>query len=463
MVPNGHGSTSATYSFSTQPKPVSATRKKYRDPSEVDIAMYRDLKETCITWDKRVHRGNTYSMYTQNAIKEALQEATREASPRPRAKRKPKETVPFDMPLPERERIPVDLTAHLVAREVVAEVDTVEVQTDEFLPEPPEDQYQPQKTGVDVCTQVEDGELFNFDFEVEPILDVLVNKTLEQSIMEVEEEHEMASMQEFKDRWHQRQELMMKDWQAQVEEERRRWDQKELEVRRKRKEKMREAHVLLKIQAMSAAKQHLSRLVPHAVTDIKEVAFPDMKGMAINRIFLPQLLGCVQQEVQTMIRAQQQLDVMVADCVHDRLAEQSSALLTHRERHYARERKRYEELQIRQGKIRILVDDTGGGGKVSVGPIQISSEDSIEQLQDRVYRWLQDHEPSLASSWSAGVILCLDGDPVLSTLSIFEARAGQISMVPRPEPPVPEEGDGADAEFAADGADAELAAEGSES
>lgn len=29
------------------------------------------VKETCISWDKRVHRGNTYSMYTQNAIKEA--------------------------------------------------------------------------------------------------------------------------------------------------------------------------------------------------------------------------------------------------------------------------------------------------------------------------------------------------------------------------------------------------------
>ena len=28
------------------------------------------MKETCISWDKRVHRGNTYSMYTQNAIKE---------------------------------------------------------------------------------------------------------------------------------------------------------------------------------------------------------------------------------------------------------------------------------------------------------------------------------------------------------------------------------------------------------
>merc|ERR1712113_333079 len=178
---------------------------------------------------------------------------------------------------------------------------------------------------------------------------------LEQSIMEVEEEHEMASMREFKDRWHGRQESMMKDWQAQVQEECRRWDQKEQYVRQKRKEKIREAQVLLKIQAMSTAKQHLSRLTPHAVSDIKEVAFPDMKGMAINRIFLPQLLGQVQQEVQTIIRAQQQLDDMVAGCVHDRLSAQSGSLCGHKERHYARERKRYEELQIRQGKIRILV------------------------------------------------------------------------------------------------------------
>mmetsp|Transcript_84565 Transcript_84565/g.213262 ORF Transcript_84565/g.213262 Transcript_84565/m.213262 type:complete len:466 (-) Transcript_84565:218-1615(-) len=441
----GHGASSATYSFSSQPKPVTANRKKYRDPSEADITIYRDLKETCITWDKRVHRGNTYSMYTQNAIKEALQDAARDSSPRPRAKRKkPKEPALFDMPLPERERIPVDLTAHLVAKEVVVEVGTVEAQTDEFLPEPPAEQYQPQKTGVDACTQVEDGELFNFDYEVEPILDVLVNKTLEQSIMEVEEEHEMASMRDFKDKWHQRQEAMMKDWEAQVQEERRRWEQKEQVVKQKRKEKVREAQVLLKIQAVSTAKQHLSRLVPNAVSDIKEIAFPDEKGLAINRIFLPQLLGQVQQEVQTIIRSQQQLDEVVAGCMHTRLSAQSSAYQAQRERHDARERKRYEEMQIRRGKIRILVDDRNSGGKVSVGPIQISSEDSIDEVQDRVFRWLQENEPSLASAWPCGVTLLLDGAPVESTVSIFEAKAGQISMVPKPEPPAPEEQEGDD-------------------
>lgn len=75
------------------------------------------------------------------------------------------------MPLPEHERVPVDLTRHLVANEqppqvatsavdvfpinvvqhispslISAEMEVVESQTDEFLPEPPPEPYQPQRT-----------------------------------------------------------------------------------------------------------------------------------------------------------------------------------------------------------------------------------------------------------------------------------------------------------------------------
>lgn len=43
-----------------------------------------------------------------------------------------------------------------------------------------------EKTGTDVETQVwDDGELFNFEYEAEPILQVLVKKTLDLSRMEV--------------------------------------------------------------------------------------------------------------------------------------------------------------------------------------------------------------------------------------------------------------------------------------
>lgn len=449
LVPGGQAASAATYSFSSQPKPVTASRKKYREPGDADVSMYRDLKETCITWDKRVHRGNTYGMYTQNAIKEALQDAAQVVSPKPPRKRKPKEPALFDMPLPERERIPVDLSAHLIAKERVIQVDTVEAQTDEFLPEPPAEQFQPQKIGVDVHTQVEDGELFNFDFEVEPILDVLVNKTLEQSIMEVEEEHEMESMSKFKTEWYQRQEKMTKYWQTQVQEECARWGEKEAVMSRQREQKRREAQVLLKIQAMSTAKKHLTRLVPNAVGDLKEVAFPDERAMAINRTFMPQLLCQVKQQLQTVVNARHVLDQMVAEGVREQAGMQSDAFIAHRQRHEALERKRFEELQIRQGNIRIVID-TASGDKVSVGPIQLSSQETVEEVQDRVLNWLMEHEPDLASAWPCGVVLCINGEPVQDTLAIFEAKAGQISIVPKPEPPPPEDEEGEDAEDGGD-------------
>lgn len=432
------GSASSTYTFSSQPKPVTASRKKYRDPSETDIAVYRDLKETCITWDKRVHRGNTYGMYTQNAIKEALQDATSASIPKQRRmKRKPKEPNLFDMPPPEPERIPVDLTAHLVAKEEVIMVDTAEAQTDEFLPEPPPEEYQPPKTGIDAYTQIEEGELFNFDYEVEPILDVLVNKTLEQSIMEVEEEHEMQSMKEFKDQWYSRQKAMMKEWQVQVKDEWRRWEEKEALVARKQKEKREQGRVLLKIQAMSVAKKHLSGLIPNSVSELTEVAFPDERGMAIDRVFLPQLLGQVQQQINDHIQSRNLVDEIVANCVEESRTAHANELAVQRERTIAMERKSQEERHIRKGRIRILVDD-GEDGTIAVGPVQISSEDDIEQVHENVFEWLSENEPDLAASWPWGVTLLLSGEPVTEVAAIFDAKAGEVSMVPKPEPPPPQ-------------------------
>jgi hypothetical protein len=70
----------------------------------------------------------------------------------------------------------------------------VEIQTDEYIDRPQTPLFWPQKTGIDVETQIEDGELFHFDDEVEPILSVLMSKILEQSRMEVLEEEEIKEM-----------------------------------------------------------------------------------------------------------------------------------------------------------------------------------------------------------------------------------------------------------------------------
>lgn len=433
----------SSYSFSSQPKPVAGARKKYRDPNEViDPAMYRDPKETSISWDKRVHRGNTYSMYTQNAIREALEQAENPPAPTLRRKRAAKEKSPFDMGMPEKERVPVDLTNNLVAKEVIPVLDTVEAQTDEFLPEPPPEQYQPQKTGVNESTQVEDGELFIFDFEVEPILEVLINKTLEQSIMEVEEENEIDQMTEFKTAWMKRQAAMMEDWKAQVAEEWVRWGQKEEVLKKKREEKRREAQVLLKIQAMAVAKAHLKDLVPNAVQSLQEEAFPDMTDLTINREFLPQIMTEVRQQVQSKVGAEKSIKNIIRKNVKARTTNQTAARQVLVEKWNVLEARRLEEAKTKRGDIRIYVPD-GDGNVVAVGPIKIAAEDSIADIQQLVFDWLQANQPRLVELFPHGVIMAMkdeNGDlvPVADTAEMFDAKAGQISMLPQEPPPPPQ-------------------------
>lgn len=431
---------SGMYSFSSQPKAVSGTRKKYREPDATDTALFRDLKETCITWDKRVHRGNTYSMYTQNAIKEALKEAVSPTQPAPRRRRRPQEKSIFDMGLPEHERVPVDLTKHLVAssESEVVKVDVADTQTDEFVPLPPPEPFVPPKTGVDVSTQVEDGELFIFENEVEPILSVIVNKTLEQSLMEVEEEHEMARMAEFKSDWLARQQQMMKEWEALVAEEWVAWRRKQAILAQQRARKRREAQVLLKIQALAASKSHLSRVVPNAIRSMHEVAFPDAQSLAIDRLFLPSLLGEVQRLAQERRIAEHIVDETVCKQPLERIGAQKASMESQRQRARDEEAKRMDEIHIRKGRIRIHVDD-GAGGKITVGPVQISQDEDIEQVEDRIKAWLQENEPELAEAWSYGVTLRINNLPIQQTSEIFLAKSGMLSMHPKDPPAPPEE------------------------
>lgn len=69
-------------------------------------------------------------------------------------------------------------------------------QTDLFLQRPPTPPYVSAKVGVDVSTEIVDGELFDFDSEVQPILETLIGRTLQQALTEVIHEEEIADLRE---------------------------------------------------------------------------------------------------------------------------------------------------------------------------------------------------------------------------------------------------------------------------
>jgi len=90
----------------------------------------------------------------------------------------------------------------------------------------------PSKNGVDIETQIWDGDLFEFDIEVEPILQVIVGKTLEQARMEVLEEEELKAMKKHQNEFERLRDAELLDAQRLEEEERRR----EEEIRRRKQE-----------------------------------------------------------------------------------------------------------------------------------------------------------------------------------------------------------------------------------
>lgn len=126
-----------------------------------------------------------------------------------------KNTNPYDLKIESKFRIQPNLGFFLNDQKILAgeEKKSIFVQTDQFkkkvnvLPEGGQKKngeslaFLEKKTGKDEGVQVDLDELFDFEKAVKPIIGVLITKTLEQSLLEVEEEVEIANLVKFKDEY----------------------------------------------------------------------------------------------------------------------------------------------------------------------------------------------------------------------------------------------------------------------
>ncbi len=119
-----------------------------------------------------------------------------EARRRAIAKKRARQQLRPKSPEPVEGRKHIDVQTELYLEELSDRVEEADVdcQTDAFLDRPPSPLFIPAKTGKDICTQILEGDLFDFDVECKPILEVLVGKTVEQSLLEVMEEEELANL-----------------------------------------------------------------------------------------------------------------------------------------------------------------------------------------------------------------------------------------------------------------------------
>jgi len=340
------------YTFSSKPRAVT-NKKKFRN---LGASLVRD---------PRVVRGNTYSKpgRAQIAPPPTKQPKTRFIKP----------AIPsiFDVKPEVSKHLPVDISSFLVEEKKPVSVVDVNTQTNEFHDRPPTPEYVPKKTGVDASTQIELGELFDFDAEIGPLLDVVASKTLEQSLLEVEEEAELKRIRRRQLELTQIQQQRRQKIHELELEKRHEWEEKEECVRREQDRVAKETVVYRKVGALNLMKTIIGSLRGQVYdTMVDNGFFRNPTEVEVKQLFMPWLIEAASKKVELIGFARKVTDTVIA-------AAASLADAEHEQRKCFLRVKARSEVVV---KLRIN----------NVGPVVIEPKDTIKIIRRRLQDWIRE-------------------------------------------------------------------------
>uniref|UniRef100_G1KD03 Radial spoke head 3 n=1 Tax=Anolis carolinensis TaxID=28377 RepID=G1KD03_ANOCA len=316
IILNQEGPTApnATYSYSSRPRVV-PVRKRYRESTLAKESEEGPVRYGNLMYDRRVVRGNTYAIPALPWSPEpdpAEVQRRREAHRKMLARRQLKEESEVHAPVIEDAGKRVDVQTELYLEEIadrIIEVD-IECQTDAFLIRASSPLFVPLKTGADVATQIEEGELFDFDVEVKPMLEVLVGKTIEQALIEVSEEEDLANLQAHQHAFQELRNAEIAETQRLEEQEKRHKEEKVRRMRQQLEEQEKQFNVAERIAARAFAQQYLTNLIPSALANLqKKGFFYDETQREVEEDFLPYLMNNAEQRMDSWL-----LGRIMTDC-----------------------------------------------------------------------------------------------------------------------------------------------------
>ncbi|CAM9580784.1 unnamed protein product [Hapterophycus canaliculatus] len=394
-----------TYEFSSTPRAVK-TRPKYRpgqgagsdgvksngEPGNVHDPFF----PVNIHHDPRVARGNTFAggqRYDARTGESVPKTATRRARKLLGHGRSRGSSSSFFERRASHDflRQEVDVSRYLIepgegSARPEQEADT---QTDDFEERPQTPDFVPKKTGVDASTQIEVSDrLFDFEAEVQPMLAVLVGKTLEQARIEVEREYELERIREAATTLtRQRQEeaqQVSELKQAAVEAER----EKEELRRRRRQEASRRRAAREKVACLQLVRQVLPLSLDRAFEELSAKSWVTPSVEQVKTVFLPWLFEQIAVDVDQRSA--------VCDGVLDGLLEsvENMAEAATSERIDSRQRgaqARQEAKRVaRERIVRLFVpaELVGGEEGERLGPITVRAGETVETVEVRVAEWL---------------------------------------------------------------------------
>jgi len=261
------------------------------------------------------------------------------------------------IPHPEKPKEKIETGKNLIEDKKIVKMTNLGMQSDVFIEPPKQEIYvlepnkngemvyvekvplnKRQKTGRDVSTQIEDGELFNFDRDVEQILTVLLGKIREQTDLELREEEEINRLRADK-----------ANFQKKLLEERLRLTKIEEEEINKKKENdlNKKAKKADKNTRIIIQKKFISRLyAKNLLTGIKEKTLEALEKKGVFKEYLEEtlkdkILSFTYNKVEDRDVKHKKLKDLVSSV-------KSNILVSKKDNHVEKIMKRQEEIRLQK-------------------------------------------------------------------------------------------------------------------
>ncbi|XP_046436094.1 radial spoke head protein 3 homolog A isoform X1 [Neodiprion fabricii] len=314
----------------TEQAPMPRALPKKLEPIPSTILPNRDQPVPFgnIMFDRRVVRGSTFASTPMPVDSEQSQAALQAEARRRQLARRRAQTqasralhlrIGSPPPVSGRKHEPVQTETYL--EELFEKPDEFDIgtQTDHFLDRPPTPLYCPAKVGTDQCTQIYPGDLFDYDVEVQPIIEVLVGKTIEQSLIEVLEEEEVATLREQQRKFLELREAEKAEAQRLEEQERRLREEKCRRLKQHEEAVNTQLETEERVAAAVLLTGYIAELLPAVLEGLK------MSGFLLDEIkadveegFMPWLMKEVKKEMGNMIESRELLMDIIREILENR-------------------------------------------------------------------------------------------------------------------------------------------------
>jgi hypothetical protein len=193
-----------------------------------------------------------------------------------------------------------------------------ETQTHLFVDRPPSPLFIPSKTGIDTSTQILDDELFDFDLEVEPMLEVLVGKTIETAMLEVLQEEEIQAILKQQNEFEMIRDVELAEIKRLEAESYRKHQEKERRIRQAQQHLEDKRELNEKVAAKKFANQILISIQKELFETLEnEGYFYDPVKKEVNEVYWPELVSDFHKYISFKVEAEQFIATAFQNAIND--------------------------------------------------------------------------------------------------------------------------------------------------